>query len=159
MGFLPLSRYYSALEEAKLRMELGTWFIIYGLVKNTPHFILLSYISAELFVRFGYDSIYVPYKKKQSIWSSPVAQPDESAFAQYYVTKLFRRNVRSYQQAYTTDVNIDKLDDFEHEGIMEIINKLKSTDDKDVDSYETLFYDTVSAEIELLREHPATKRS
>jgi hypothetical protein len=115
MGFLPLSRYYSALEEAKLRMELGTWFIIYGLVKNTPHFILLSYISAELCVRFGYDSIYVPCKKKQSIWSAPVAQPDESAFAKYYVTKLFRRNVRFYQRTYAADVNIDELDDFEYE--------------------------------------------
>ncbi len=115
MGILPLSRYDSGLEAAKLRMENGTWFTIYGLIKNIPHFILLSYISAELCVRFGYDSIYVPCKKKQSIWSSPVAQPDESAFAKYYVTKLFRRNIRSYQRAYAADVNIDELDDFEHE--------------------------------------------
>jgi hypothetical protein len=52
-----------------------------------------------------------------------------------------------------------RLKDLEHEGIMEVISKLKSSDDNNVDTYETLFHDTVSAEIELLREHPPTKRS
>ncbi len=52
-----------------------------------------------------------------------------------------------------------RLKDFEHEGIMEIIGILKSSDENDSDTYETLFHDSVSAEIELLREHPATKRS
>jgi len=52
-----------------------------------------------------------------------------------------------------------RLKDFEHEGIMEIIGKLKSSDENNPDTYETLFHDTVSAEIELLREHPTTKRS
>jgi secernin len=52
-----------------------------------------------------------------------------------------------------------RLKDFEHDGIMEIISKLKSSDGDKADTYETLFHDTVSAEIELLREHPPTKRS
>ncbi|CAF4897698.1 unnamed protein product, partial [Rotaria socialis] len=44
--------------------------------------------------------------------------------------------------------------------IVEVINKLKlSNEDTTVDTYETLFHDAVSAEIELLREHPPTKRS
>jgi len=42
---------------------------------------------------------------------------------------------------------------------MEIINKLKSSEEKDDNTYATLFHDTVSAEIEFLREHPSTKQS
>jgi len=58
------------------------------------------------------------------------------------------------------DIIDDKrLKDFEHEGIMEIINQLKSSNDKNDETYQTLFHDTVSTEIELLREHPSTKRS
>jgi secernin len=52
-----------------------------------------------------------------------------------------------------------RLKDFEHEGIMEIIGKLKSTDENNSDTYETLFHDTVAAEIELLRENSTKKRS
>ena len=76
---------------------------------------MLSYISAELCVRFAYDSIYVPLKKGRSIWSSPVAQPDEAAFAKYYVTKLFRRNVRLVTRNYSTKVDVNKMEDFQHE--------------------------------------------
>ncbi|CAF5069528.1 unnamed protein product, partial [Rotaria magnacalcarata] len=83
MGFLPLAGQYTAFEEAKLRKELGTWFIIYGLIKNIPHFFFLSYIGAELCVRFLYDSIYVPIKKKESIWSAPIAQLEELEFSKY----------------------------------------------------------------------------
>ncbi|CAF1562766.1 unnamed protein product [Rotaria magnacalcarata] len=100
MGFLPSSRYYSTIEEAKLRMELGSWFIVYGLIKTSPHFIFLSYIGAELCVRFGYDSVYVPIKKNLSIWTAPVVQQDELEFSKYYVTKLFRKNQKLKQQAY-----------------------------------------------------------
>jgi hypothetical protein len=85
------------------------------LIKNTPHFILLSYITAELCVRFAYDSLYVPIKKKQSIWSPPETQPDDSAFAKYYVRKLFRRNLRVSQPAYSTNVNIDSTQNYDNE--------------------------------------------
>ncbi len=84
-------------------------------MKNTPHFILLSYIAAELCIRFAYDSIYVPIKKKKSIWSAPMVQQDESAFARYYVTKLFRRNVRLNQMIYSPKVDENKMDDFQAE--------------------------------------------
>ncbi|UJR37331.1 hypothetical protein I4U23_030039 [Adineta vaga] len=121
MGFLPLSGQYTAAEEAKLRKELGTWFIVYGLIKNIPHFFLLSYISAELCVRFIYDSIYVPYRKQRSIWSAPIAQLDECEFSKYYVTKLLRRN-RRFQQislGQNEKTNLDNLIDHEHEAQMQ----------------------------------------
>jgi len=53
-------------------------------------------------------------------------------------------------------VDSKRINDFEREGIMEIINKLKSSEEINDD---TLFHDTVSAEIELLREHPSTKKT
>ncbi|CAF1043599.1 unnamed protein product [Adineta steineri] len=104
MSSLPISKYDSISKETKLPIELNTeFFIIFGLLKNIPYFILLSYITAELFVRFAYDSIYIPIKKKQSVWSSPITQSDEYSFAKYYVTKLFRRNPSFNQQVYSKD--------------------------------------------------------
>ncbi|CAF4947868.1 unnamed protein product, partial [Rotaria magnacalcarata] len=111
MGFLPLGGQYAVIEEAKLRTELGTWFIIYGIIKNTPHFFFLSYIGAELFVRFAYDSIYVPRKKKESIWSPSSKESDELQFAKYYVRKLLSRNCRSLSQTTPEKAkNINRLD-------------------------------------------------
>ncbi|CAF2784460.1 unnamed protein product [Rotaria sp. Silwood2] len=63
------------------------------------------------------------------------------------------------QKASREQIEGKRLKDFEHEGIMEIIGKLKSSDENNADTFETLFHDTVAAEIELLREHPSTKRS
>jgi secernin len=63
----------------------------------------------------------------------------------------------AHEKANWDKVDLKRLQDFEHEGIMEIINQLKSSEEKNDDTYETLFHDTVSAEIELLREHPSTK--
>ncbi|CAF4179026.1 unnamed protein product, partial [Adineta steineri] len=93
MGFLLYSRQYTAFEEAKLRLELGTWFMIYGLIKYTPHFFFLSYLTAELFVRFAYDSIYVPIKTKKSIWAMSDDETNESKMAKFYVTKLFQHKI------------------------------------------------------------------
>ncbi|CAF4013125.1 unnamed protein product, partial [Rotaria sordida] len=100
MGFLPLSGQYTVLEETKLRVELGSWFIIYGLIKNIPHFFFLAYISAELCMRFVYDSIYVSLKTKQSIWLVSNVEFNELEYSKYYVTKLLRRN-RSLSQIIT----------------------------------------------------------
>jgi hypothetical protein len=44
---------------------------------------LLSYITAELWIRFIYDSIYN---------KTNIVENDESEFAKYYVIKLFRQN-------------------------------------------------------------------
>ncbi|CAF0815752.1 unnamed protein product [Adineta steineri] len=65
----------------------------------------------------------------------------------------------AHQKASPEQLESKRLKDFEHEGIMEIIGKLKSSDENNADTYETLFHDTASAEIELLREHRPTKRS
>lgn len=93
---------------------MGTWFIIYGLIKNIPHFFFLSYIGAELCVRFAYDSIYVPLKKGKSIWSAPIVESDESEFAKYYVMKLFRRRDKRSFVNIPTNFNPDRLIDHEH---------------------------------------------
>lgn len=79
------------------------------MIKITPHFIFLSYIAAELCVRFGYDSIYVPIKKKQTIWTAPVVQTDEIAFAKFYVTKLFRRNLKARRKEYEAQMREKEL--------------------------------------------------
>jgi secernin len=63
----------------------------------------------------------------------------------------------AHEKADWDKVDSKRLKDFEHEEIMEIINKLKSSEKANDDTYKTLFHDTVSEEIELLREHPATK--
>ena len=52
-------------EEKKLFQKLGNRALIYGLIKSIPQFILLSYILAELFMRFAYDSCYVHFIKKK----------------------------------------------------------------------------------------------
>jgi hypothetical protein len=93
--------------------------MIYDWIKNTPHFILLSFIAAELIVRFVYDSIYIPIKNKRSISSIPVTQSDEATFAKYYVTKLFRRNLRSNRRVDSPDVNIGNLAAFESEAVLQ----------------------------------------
>ena len=90
---------------------------MYGVIKNIPHFFLLSYISGELCVRFIYDSVYVPMRKKRTIWSAPVVELDDSEYSKYYVTKLFRRNHRSQRIAPVQDekVKLENLVDYEHD--------------------------------------------
>ncbi|CAM4830844.1 unnamed protein product, partial [Rotaria magnacalcarata] len=53
------------LDEAKRRLELGNWAIIYGLLKSAPQFMLISYIGAELSVRFFYDAIFCSKKTNE----------------------------------------------------------------------------------------------
>jgi len=90
--------------------------MIYGLIKNTPHFVLLSYLCAELFLRFAYDALYVPCKKAQRIWSVPIEPLDESIFAKYYVTKLLRRKRHSNQtNTIPQNTNTDNLVDHEYD--------------------------------------------
>jgi hypothetical protein len=65
----------------------------------------------------------------------------------------------AHQKTIWENIDLKRLDDFEREGVMEIINKLKSSEENNADNYETLFYDAVAAEIELLREYSAKKQS
>ena len=117
---------------------MGTWFIIYGLIKNIPHFFFLSYIGAELCVRFAYDSIHVPLKKGKSIWSAPIVESDESEFAKYYVMKLFRRREKR-SMLISSRTKSDDLIDHEHHAeqeqranqsrLRQLINYIYHTDD------------------------------
>ncbi|CAF4670266.1 unnamed protein product [Rotaria sp. Silwood1] len=122
MGFLQLTKKHAVVEEAKLRVELGTWFIIYGLIKNIPHFFFLSYIGAELCVRFVYDSIYVPIKNKKNILLTPDLEFDELKFAQYYVTKLLRRNCPAYRTNTKKTTNINNQTAHEYQSKQQNIN-------------------------------------
>ena len=65
----------------------------------------------------------------------------------------------AHQKATREQLADQRLKDFEHEGILEIVSKMKSSETNNADSYETLFHDAVAAEIELLREIPSKKRS
>ncbi|CAF4643159.1 unnamed protein product, partial [Rotaria sp. Silwood1] len=104
-----------------------TWFIIYGFIKNAPHFFFLAYIAAELCVRFVYDSIYIPVKEKQSIWSVSISLLTELEQAKYHVTKLLRRRYFSSsliitQQNTMTNTQNDK----EHKSKQQNVNKQSS---------------------------------
>ncbi|CAF3884623.1 unnamed protein product [Adineta steineri] len=72
MDYLPLSKRFSIYDEVKHRMELGTWITIYGVLKNMPQFYLLSYISAEITIRFIYDPIYLNHMKKTGVKEPPM---------------------------------------------------------------------------------------
>ncbi|CAF0844794.1 unnamed protein product [Adineta steineri] len=78
MDYLPLSKRFSIYDEVKHRMELGTWITIYGVLKNMPQFYLLSYISAEITIRFIYDPIYLNHMKKTGVKKQPITPDIES---------------------------------------------------------------------------------
>jgi secernin len=101
------------------------------------------------------QSLFKPFIFSKNVQLGPLTVSPPEEVTSQRIHPLYS----AHQKAKWENLDHKRLQDFEHEGIMEIINKLKSSDDKDVDSYETLFYDTVSAEIELLREHPSTKHS
>lgn len=75
---------------------MGNWFIVYGMIKNAPHFLLLSYLSAEFYIRIVYDSIYLQLKNKRNQYES-----NESVSAKFYVTKLFSRPSYYHKSEYS----------------------------------------------------------
>lgn len=101
------------------------------------------------------QSLFKPFIFSNTVQLGPltIAVPEEVTSQRIHPLYV------AHQKARWEHVDQKRLQDFEHEGIMEIINKLKSSDDDNVDTYDTLFYDTVSAEIELLREPPCAKRN
>ncbi|CAF3910260.1 unnamed protein product, partial [Rotaria sp. Silwood1] len=46
--------------------KLSTWFIIYGLISNTPHFTLLSYIGGEFGIRLLFNSRCDPQENNET---------------------------------------------------------------------------------------------
>ena len=51
--------------------------MIYGLIRNIPHYFFLSFLGAELFARFVYDSLWLPYRKNESIWQTKYKREKE----------------------------------------------------------------------------------
>jgi len=101
------------------------------------------------------QSLFKPFIFSNKVHLGPLTVSTPSEISTQRVHPLYSAHKKASRQ----QLEDKRLKDFEHEGIMEIIGKLKSSDDNYADTYETLFHDTVSAEIELLREHPSTKRS
>ncbi|CAF0753896.1 unnamed protein product [Adineta ricciae] len=86
LDFLPHSADTSTQEEVQLRLQIGTWFIVYGLIAHLPHFMLLSYIAAEFGMRFVFTcrSIY-PKDYEKKVYSKPIqvsndTQHDDGSF-------------------------------------------------------------------------------
>jgi len=100
-------------------------------------------------------SLFKPFIFSDKVELGPLTVSTPSEITSERIHPLYS----AHKKATREQLEDKRLKDFEHEGIMEIIGKLKSSDENNSDTYETLFHDTVSAEIELLREHPATKRS
>jgi secernin len=101
------------------------------------------------------QSLFKPFIFSSNVKLGPLTVSSPEEITSQRIHPLYS----AHQKANWKNVDHKRLQDFEHEGIMEILNKLKSSDENNIDNYETLFYDTVSAEIELLREHPSTKTS
>lgn len=100
-------------------------------------------------------SLFKPFIFSDKVELGPLTVSTPSEITSQRVHPLYSAHKKASRQ----QLEDKRLKDFEHEGIIEIIGKLKSADKNNSDTYETLFHDTVAAEIELLREHPATKRS
>lgn len=100
-------------------------------------------------------SLFKPFIFSDKAELGPLTVSSPSEITSQRVHPLYA----AHKKASREQLENQRLKDFEHEGIMEIIGKLKSSDGSQSDTYDTLFHDTVDAEIELLREHKPTKRS
>lgn len=68
---------------------------------------MLSYIGAELCVRFAYDSIYIRRKNRRSIKSVLNESMDGSEAANHHVIQLFRQTSRLSRQNSQKNTNIN----------------------------------------------------
>jgi secernin len=100
-------------------------------------------------------SLFKPFIFSNKVELGPLTVSSPSEITSQRVHPLYSAHKKATQE----QLEDQRLKDFEHNGIMEVIGILKSSDDNNADTYETLFHDTVAAEIELLREHPSTKRT
>lgn len=75
--------------------------MIYGLIRNIPHYFFLSFLGAELFTRFIYDSLWLPCRKNESIWHTKCNSDKEFEDAASYVRKLLECTAaRARQEEY-----------------------------------------------------------
>lgn len=100
-------------------------------------------------------SLFKPFIFSDRVELGPLTVSTPSEITSQRVHPLYA----AHQKASREQLEDPRLREFEHEGITEIIGKMKSSEENQADTYETLFHDTVSAEIELLRAQRPTKRS
>jgi secernin len=99
------------------------------------------------------QSLFKPFIFSDNVELGPLTVSSPAGVTSQRVHTLYA----AHEKTNWEKVDSKRLKDFEHEEIMEIISKFKSSEKTNDDTYTTLFHDAVSAEIELLREHPATK--
>lgn len=95
------------------------------------------------------QSLFKPFIFSNNVELGPLTVSSPAEIHSQYIHPLYA----VHEKTDWNKVDFKRLYDFEHQGIMKIINKLKSTDKNDNDNCETLFHDSVSAEIELLQEY------
>ena len=84
-----------------LFQELGTWFIVYGFIRNIPHYFFLSFIGAELFTRVLYDPLIAPRCRTQQNRLPPAAEDaedDEAKFAMKYAYKVYKHAIKQQKR-------------------------------------------------------------
>ena len=99
-------------------------------------------------------SLFKPFIFTNNVELGPLTVSTPSEITSQRIHPLYS----AHKKATHAQLTDQRLKDFEHEGIMEVIGKLKSSDGNQSDTYEKLFHDTAEAEIELIREHRPTKR-
>jgi hypothetical protein len=101
------------------------------------------------------QSLFKPFIFSNNVQLGPLTISSPTEVTSQRIHPLYS----AHEKANWEKINSKRLKDFEHEGIIEIINKFKSSNDKNEDTYETLFHNAASTEIELLQEHPSIKQS
>ena len=98
-------------------------------------------------------SLFKPFLFSEKVELGPLTISSPSEVATNAAHPLYT----AHEKATGDQLNDPRLREFEHEGIVEVLSKLKSPENNAVDTYENLFHDAVSAEIELLREYRPKK--
>lgn len=100
------------------------------------------------------QSLFKPFIFSDKVELGPLTVSSPAEIATQQTHPLYA----AHQAAKWETVDHKRLHDFEHDGIREILDKLKATDEQSAnDTYENLFHEAVAAEIEFLREHPVNK--
>ncbi|UJR20858.1 hypothetical protein I4U23_023968 [Adineta vaga] len=95
------------------------------------------------------QSLFKPFIFSKNVNLGPLTVSTPEEITSQCIHPLYS----AHAKANWKKIDQQRLQNFEHEGIMEIIKKLKLTDTKDDNKLETLFHDSVAKEIELLRDH------
>ena len=100
------------------------------------------------------QSLFKPFIFSEKVQLGPLTVSTPAPITSHRVHPLYS----AHEKANWSTVDHQRLHVFEHEGIKEIIDILKSTEANHADTYEGLFHDSVAAEIEFLRDRPSTMK-